>query len=129
VKRTVGECEHKQGYFASRSHGCLIPVFSFASAAAISSQDDARQACHGAPTKIKSPSALHLATFRYAPMPPKVSSYCRVPTSQSLTVSLPPNEEEISRRPSAEKARPWTPFRWPWMSSVHSPLARSNSRT
>src|ERR1019366_6485726 len=92
-------------FFTASVHGCLISAFSFASAAAISSQDGARQACHGAPAKITSPSALHLATFRYAPMPPKVSSSCRVPTSQSLTVSLPPNEEEINLRPSAEKPR------------------------
>ena len=91
-----------------------ISVFSFASAAAISSQDGARQACHGAPARITSPSALHLAASRSEPVPPKVSSSCRVPTSQSLTASRPP-DAEINRRPSGEKAMPKAAFRWPWM--------------
>src|SRR5262249_1843735 len=53
-------------------YGCLISVFpcppksdeggSFASAAAISSQDGALQACHGGPARITLPSALHLGT-------------------------------------------------------------------
>ena len=33
----------EQGFFAVRVHGCLLSVFSFVSAAAISSQDGARQ--------------------------------------------------------------------------------------
>src|SRR5262245_20098521 len=70
----------------SQVHGFLLSVFSFASAAAISSQDGALQACHGGPARITLPSALHLGTpYRAESAPAKVSSSWRVPTSQSLT--------------------------------------------
>ena len=72
---------------------CIFP------SAAISSHDGARQACHGVPARITSPSALHRAVPRLEPVPLKVSSSCRVPTSQTLTVSRPP-DAEINRRPS-----------------------------
>src|SRR5260370_41343847 len=42
-------------------HRPLICGFSFASAAAISSQDGARQACQGTPARIALPSALQEA--------------------------------------------------------------------
>jgi len=72
--RQVLECASPLALWnAARAHGCLISVFSSASAAAISAQDGARQACHGAPVRITSPSALHRAAATDEPAPPKVS--------------------------------------------------------
>lgn len=45
----------------SHHQGCRFSSRSFASAAAISSQDGARHACHGGPARITFPSALHRA--------------------------------------------------------------------
>ena len=70
-----------------RIHGREASLVSFASAAAISSQDGARQNCHGGPARITSPSAVHRAMRSTEPVPAKVSSSCRVPTSQSLIAS------------------------------------------
>ena len=53
----------------ARVQGCLISAFSFASAAAISSQDGARQAWHGVPARIMSSSALHRAAAQSEPVP------------------------------------------------------------
>jgi hypothetical protein len=49
-----------------------------ASAEAISSQEGARQTCHGAPARIASPSELQPAPSKSEPAPLKVSSSCRV---------------------------------------------------
>ena len=38
-----GQCELEQKFFVVWIHGCLLSAFSFASAAAISSQEGARQ--------------------------------------------------------------------------------------
>jgi len=50
----------EQEFFAVWSWLLVLRLL-FASAAAISSHDGARQACHGVPAIITSPSALHLA--------------------------------------------------------------------
>src|SRR6266850_360473 len=105
-RRGLAQCKLKREFFAVGVHGCLLSAFpdppksdedgSFTSAAAISSQDGARQACHGRPTRITSPSALHRAASRTEPVPAKVSNSCRVPTSQSLTASRPPTDVELN---------------------------------
>src|SRR5262245_9905758 len=82
-------------------------VVSHLSAAAISSQDGARQVCQpSAMTKL--PSALQYACWT-KPFPFRASSSCLVSTSQSRMASkpIPP---EINRFPSGEKAKPHAAF-------------------
>src|ERR1051326_5515724 len=77
---------------------------------------------------MKSQSGLHSAVNKSELAPLRVSSSCRVSTSQIFTDSRPP-DEEMNLFPSGEKAKPKAELRWPWTESISSALAGSKKRT
>src|SRR5690349_21602025 len=98
LAETPPRLRRQQGFYAIRVHFDVVSALpcplkpdeggSFASAAAISCQDGARQACHaapkGEPVRITSPSALHLASARSEPAPANVSNCWWVLTSHRM---------------------------------------------